>query len=465
MRKVKLGLLVVMLALLSSLLPLNVAAQDWEAIQDETVRRLSEYLAINTANPPGNEMRAAKYFAEWFKAEGIESEIFEVAPGRANLVARLKGNGSKKALILANHADVVNADASAWIVDPYSGDTVDGRIYGRGALDMKGLGMLQAMAFVILHREQVPLARDVVFVMTADEEVAFGGAEWLAGNQKELFDGADYILTEGGTNLVENGEVSFFGVDTAEKAPFWLRLIAEGTPGHGSRPKRDAASHRMARALARVVDWETPIVVIPGVEKFFRDVAVNESRERAGQFRNLKEAIKDEAFLRSLTESETMNYLLRNTVSLTVLEGAQQTNIIPNRVVAHLDVRLLPGEKPEDFMKQLRAVLADDSIQVEVITTPFREANESPTDNDFFRAVEATVEEIFPGTLVTTRMLSGATECSVFRPLGVDCYGVSPFLTSAEDLQGVHGNNENVSVENVRRGVRYLYKIVERIVR
>ncbi|MFQ5700508.1 MAG: M20/M25/M40 family metallo-hydrolase, partial [Acidobacteriota bacterium] len=348
------------------------AGIDWPRYQEETVDRLSHYLTINTANPPGNEMRATRYFKEWFAQEGIPSEVFEIAPGRANLVARLKGDGSKRPLIISNHVDVVNADSSAWKVAPFSGAIRDGRIYGRGALDMKGMGLLEAMVLVALHREGIPLSRDVVFVATADEEVGFGGAAGLVENKPDLIREAEFLITEGGQNLLEGKQVRFFGVDAAEKAPFWLRLVAEGTPGHGSRPKRDAASHRLVRALARVVDWETPITILPGVEKFFRDLARLEEPGRAEQFRHLRRAIEDPDFLRSLTEDDTTNYLLRDTVSLTVLKGAPQTNVIPGRAVAHLDVRLLPGRKPEEFLAQLREVIADPSIAIEVITDPFR---------------------------------------------------------------------------------------------
>lgn len=450
-----------------ALAPAGLSAQavDWPRYQQEAVERLSRYLQVNTANPPGNELRAARFFQEWFESEGIPVEVFEIAPGRANLVARLKGSGSKRPLILANHADVVNANPAGWRVDPFSGVIEEGRLYGRGAMDMKGLGLLQAMVFVILHREQAPLQRDVVFLMTADEEVEFAGADWLVEHKSNLLSEAEYIITEGGQNLVEGGEIQFFGVDTAEKSPFWLKLIARGTPGHGSRPKRNAASHRLARVLARVVDWETSVKIIPGVEKFFRDVAANESGPRAAQFRALRQAVKDTEFLRSLTENEVYNYLLRNTVSLTVLQGGPQTNVIPGEAIAHLDVRLLPGEDPQDFLAQLRAVIADPEIEIEQITEPFRPATESPADNELFRAIEATVEARHPGAIVTTRMLSGATECSVFRPLGVHCYGLSPFLTTRQDSIGVHGNNESVSVENMHYGLRFLYNVVARMVR
>ncbi|MCH7765114.1 MAG: M20/M25/M40 family metallo-hydrolase [Acidobacteria bacterium] len=444
----------------------SAAAQeiDWATYQDEAVRRLSRYLQVNTSNPPGNELAGAKFFQQWFEAEGIEVDIFEFAPGRANLIARLRGDGSKRPLILANHTDVVRANAEAWRVEPFSGAIVDGYMYGRGALDMKGLGLAQAMVFVLLKREQVPLARDVIFLMTADEEVGLDGAEWLVEHKRELLSEAEFLLTEGGQNLVEDGRIKFFGVDTAEKTPFWLRVRARGTPGHGSRPQRDAASHRLARAMARVVDWETPIHLLPGVEKFFRDVAPQESGERAWKFRHLREAIQEPEFLASLTGDGQYNYLLRNTVSLTVLRGSEQTNVIPGEALAHLDVRLLPGQKPEDFLEQLRHVMGDASLEIEPLL-PFRPANESSIDTDLFRAIEAAVEQEFPGSIVTTRMLSGYTESGLYRELGIASYGFSPFLLTREEGAGVHGDNESLSVENVRRGVRFLYQVVEPVVR
>ncbi|MFQ5662871.1 MAG: M20/M25/M40 family metallo-hydrolase [Terriglobia bacterium] len=446
-------------------LPLPGQEIDWAYYQELAVGQLRRYLQIDTTNPPGNELRAARFFQEWFGGEGIPVEIYEIAPGRANLIARLKGDGSKPPLILLNHMDVVSSNAARWRVDPFSGALRDGYIYGRGALDMKGLGLLQAMVMVMLKREGVRLRRDVLFVATADEEVAMQGASWLVENKRELLAQADYLLTEGGENLVEDGRIKFFGIDNAEKAPFWLRVRAQGRPGHGSRPLREAATHRLVRALARVVDWETPIKVLPGVEKFFRDLADQESGERAKQFRHLRQAVQDPEFLATLTNDEMYNYLLRNTISLTVLQGSKQTNVIPGEAVAQLDVRLLPGEDPQEFLAQLRAILADDSLEVEPIQEPFRGANESPINTELFRAIEAVLGRDFPDTVVTTRMLWGYTESGLFRELGIVCYGFSPFLRTRAEAATVHGDNERVSVENVRRGLRWLYEVVERLVR
>lgn len=438
---------------------------NWAPYQDLAVKQLQRYLQINTTNPPGNELAAARFFQEWFAAEGIPCQVYEFAPGRATLIARLEGDRSKRPIILLHHMDVVSSDPARWRVDPFSGAIVDGSLYGRGALDTKGLGLLEAMVLVILKREHVPLHRDVLFVATADEEVFVRGADWLVAHRRPQLAAAEYVINEGGDNLIENGRIRFFGVDTAEKAPFWLRVRARGRPGHGSRPLRDSATNRLIRALARLAAWETPIKVLPGVEKFFHDLAEQESGARAEQFRHLREAVQDPKFLATLTGDEMYNYMLRDTVSVTMLQGSQQTNVIPGEAVAQVDVRLLPGEEPEEFLRQLRAVMADDTLDIEPVSASFRPANSSPGDTELFHAIEAVVGKHFPGAVVTTRMLSGWTECQVFRQLGSVCYGFSPFLLTREEVATVHGDNERVSVENVRRGLRVLYEVVERVAR
>lgn len=438
---------------------------DWTAYEELALRQLQAYLRIDTTNPPGNELAAARFFQDWFTREGIPVEVYEFAPGRANLIARLRGDGSRRPLILLNHMDVVSSDPERWRVPPFSGAIVDGYLYGRGALDMKGEGLLQAVVFVLLQREKIPLQRDVLFVATADEEVAMRGAQWLLDNHRELLAQAEYLITEGGFNLVENGQVKYIGVDTAEKSPFWLRLRARGHPGHGSRPRRDSATHRLIRALARVEAWETPIKILPLVEKFFRDLAPLQPPARTEPFRNLRTSIQDSAFRNWLTSDPMYNFLLRNTVSITVLEGSKQTNVIPGEALAHLDVRLLPGEDQQAFLAELRRILADDTIAIEPIQEQYRQANMSPIENDLFAAIERAAARHAPGAVVTTRLLSGYTESALFRPLGSVCYGFNPFFLTAEENAATHGDNERISVENVRRGVRLLYDVVTSVVR
>src|SRR5215831_11597023 len=233
---------------------------DWKSYKTMAVDLMQQYLRINTSNPPGNEIAAAQFLKSVLAREGIQSQIFEYEVGRANIIARIKGDGSKRPIILLSHMDVVTADASKWRVDPFSGDVIEGSIYGRGALDMKSEGLLQLMTMIIIAREKPHLTRDVIFMATADEEVGDTGSIWMIGNKADLFKDAEYLITEGGDNLREGSSIKYVGVDVAEKAPYWLQLTATGEPGHGSRPIADSAPNRLIRAMDKIVGYETPSV-------------------------------------------------------------------------------------------------------------------------------------------------------------------------------------------------------------
>lgn len=420
--------------------------------------------AINTSNPPGNEIEAAKFLKKIFDQHGIENEIFEYKPGRANIIARLKGNGSKRPIILLSHTDVVTAEPASWEVDPFSGVIKNDAIWGRGALDMKGESLLHLMTMILLKREGPPLSRDVIFLGTADEEVDDEGSIWMIANKAALFNNAEYLLTEGGDNLLENGSVKIVGVDVAEKAPFWLRLTAKGLPGHGSRPVADSAANRLVRAMNGILDWETPLKLSPAVEQFFKDVGPLQPEPLRSQFANIAASLKDPAFVKWLSGQREYNFLVRNTISLTMLSGSKQTNVIPNTATCNLDVRLLPGESPEEFLKALRNVIADPSIQIENINR-FKAPNSSPIDTELFSLIARKTKENYPNAVVTTKMLSGYTESQLFRQLGIVAYGWAPIYTTPEEDEGVHGNNERISVKNVRQGTREFYEVVRDISR
>lgn len=439
-------------------------AIDWSRYQDMAVELMQQYLRINTSNPPGNEIEAARFFKKIFDQYGIENEIFEYKPGRANIIARLKGNGSKRPIILLSHTDVVTAEPASWKVDPFSGVIKDGAIWGRGALDMKGEGLLHLMTMILLKQEGPSLSRDVIFLGTADEEVDDEGSLWMIANKADLFKDAEYLLTEGGDNLLEGGSVKIVGVDVAEKAPFWLRLTATGLPGHGSRPVPDSASNRLIRAMNRILDWETPVKLLPAVEQFFKDVAPLQPEPLRSQFANIRESLKNPAFAKSLASQREYNFLLRNTISITMLSGSKQTNVIPNTATCNLDVRLLPGESPEDFLKALTAVIADPSIKIENINR-FKPPNSSPISTELFSLIARKTKENHPGAVITTKMLSGYTESQLYRQLGIVAYGWAPIYTTAEEDEGVHGNNERISVQNVRQGTREFYEVVKDISR
>ncbi len=438
---------------------------EWNALGDEAGALLSRYLRINTTNPPGNEIVAARWLATVLRRDGIESQVFEPAPGKANLYARLRGDGSARPLILLNHMDVVLASPEYWQVDPFRGAVQDGYIWGRGALDMKGEGIAQLMTMLILKRAGVPLKRDVIFLATADEEIGAGvGAGWFVENHADLIRDAEFLLTEGGTTRAnDRGGIDYFGVGTTEKSPFWLDMTARGTPGHGSRPTPDNPVHRLIRALDRIADWRTPLVVTPGVDRYFRDLSVLEpDSTRRRWFADIRAALRDSAAVRAITGDLTYNALLRNTISVTGLKGSDKTNVIPPLATAALDVRLLPGQEPAAFLVELQRVVGDTAVTFRP-QGPNWPATESPTDTEMFRAIEAAARARRPDALVTTPMLAGFTDSHFFRRIGIASYGLGPFPLTVSDSRGVHGNDERVSVEALRFGVRFLYDIVSRV--
>jgi len=433
----------------------------WPAYEDETVKLMGEYLRIDTSNPPGNELAAAEFFHRLFDQAGIQNTVYPYAPSRADIYAVIKGDGTLRPLIMLNHMDVVQADASSWRLPPFSGAILNGEMYGRGAQDMKDEGLLQAMVMVIAARQHLPLKRDLIFLATSDEEVNDTGSAWMLENHPEMVRGAEYLITEGGTNLINQGRGTIYEVGVGEKAPFWLRLTTSGRGGHGSIPIPDSAPDRLVKALARVADWQPPIRLLPSVEQYFRAIAGLEPEPRATQFRDIRKALQDPAFARSISRDEEYNYLLRDTVSLTVLRGGPQTNVIPDTAYAELDVRLLPGEDPNVFLDQLRSVLADDSIQI-TSANRFKPPNSSSTDTNLYRLIEQVVHQYNPQAIVAPALEGGYTESQMYRPLGITCYGFNTLEVTPEVDATEHAANERVPVEQLRRGVKILYELVAR---
>jgi acetylornithine deacetylase/succinyl-diaminopimelate desuccinylase-like protein len=442
-----------------------IPAERLQQYSDLAVQWTEEYLRIDSTNPPGNEMRAAAFFKKILDQEGIENQVFEYVPGRANLWARLPHTSAQaqRPIILLNHMDVVTSDPAHWKVPPFSGEIVEGSIYGRGAQDMKDEGLAQLVVMVMLKREKVPLDRDVVFLAVSDEEAAGTGTDWMIAHHRELLENAEFLINEGGENLLENGKVKYISVDVGEKSPFWLHVIAHGRPGHGSRPIADSAPNRLVRALDRITSYRAPLKVLPVVEEFLHDMAPYESPARARKFLNIRQAIQDEKFQEEIERDESLNYLLRDTISLTMLGGSEQTNVIPPDAWANLDVRLLPGEDPKQFLETIRRIVNDPDVTVEPENSEFRIANYSPTNTALFDAIREVSKQYFPGTPVVPRLTSGYTENQRYRPLGINCYGFSPYTATAEEGSTEHGNDERIRVEEVRRGPRVLFDVVARV--
>jgi acetylornithine deacetylase/succinyl-diaminopimelate desuccinylase-like protein len=442
-------------------------------ISDEHLREYSDlaegwmqdYLRVDTTNPPGNEMRAAEFFKRILDQEGIENRAFEIASRRADLWARIPHTtaDAKRPIILLNHMDVVTSDAAHWKVPPFSGELRDGYIWGRGAQDMKDEGLAQLVVMVMLKREKVTLERDVIFLAVADEEAMGTGSDWFIQNQRDWLGNAEFLVNEGGENLLENGKVKYVGVDVGEKTSYWLKVVAHGRPGHGSRPNADSAPNRLVHALNKILAYHTPLRVLPVVEEFLRDMAPYETPERAAYYRNVRKAIEDKKFQQEVEHDESLNFLLRDTISLTMLGGSGQTNVIPPEAWANLDVRILPGGDPKALMETLRRVVNDPDITIEPLEPEFRLANYSGTDNSLYAAIKQASAKYFPGTPVVPHITSGYTENQRYRPLGITAYGFNPYTATEEEGNTEHGNDERIRVEEVRRGPRVLFDVVVKV--
>ena len=436
---------------------------DWSALQREGVEVLRQYLRFNTSNPPGNELETARFLKGILEKEGIEATILDTAElgaGRANLYARLKGNGSKRAIALVQHMDVVPVTPSYWSVPPFSAEIRDGFIYGRGALDMKGEGVAHLMALIALKRSGVPLTRDIVFVANADEELGSTGGIVFVDRHADLLKDVEYLFTEGGANVYRNGKLEYYSVGVAEKRTFWQKLTVKGTPSHGSRPTRANPVPRLVAALDRIARYETPLHATPGVEKFFHDISRNYSGRQAGWLLDVKAALADREAREWILSDVYWNAILRNTISLTGLAGSNKTNVIPAEASAEIDIRLLPDQSPDSMLATLKRIVADTAVHFQTLLEP-KAPFESPVNTDLFRAVERAAKERDPKVFVTSSMMTGATDRPSYRKLGIIAYGLDPFRVEAADEQrGVHGNDERLSVENVGFGIRFLYDIL-----
>jgi acetylornithine deacetylase/succinyl-diaminopimelate desuccinylase-like protein len=440
----------------------RVSADHLQVYSDLAVTWMQQYLRIDTTNPPGNELKTASFMKNILDQEGIENQVFEYAPGRGDLWARLPHStaDARRPVVLLNHMDVVTSDASHWKFPPFSGEIKDGYLWGRGAQDMKDEGLAQLVALVMLKREKVALDRDIIFLAVSDEEADGTGTDWFIAHKPDLLGNAEFLINEGGENLLEHGKVKYVGVDVGEKTTYWMHVVAHGRPGHGSRPNRDSAPNRLVRALNRILAYRTPLRVLPVVDEFLHDMASSEPADRAREYRDIHKAITDKKFQDEVEQDESLNFLLRDTISLTMMGGSEQTNVIPPEAWANLDVRILPGGDPKAVLEAVRRVVNDPNVTVEPLNTEFRVANYSPTDTALFAAIRRVSSKYFPGTPVVPHITSGYTENQRYRPLGINAYGFNPYTATDEEGNTEHGNDERIRVEEVRRGPKVLFDVL-----
>lgn len=434
-------------------------APDFEEASREAVRLLQTYIRIDTTNPPGHERLAADFFHEIFEREGIENRIYDLGGGRANILGRLPGTGAGRPIILLNHMDVVPAEPSRWTVPPFSGEIRDGYVWGRGATDMKGTAICQLMTLLLLKRARVPLERDVLFLGTADEEEGReNGVQAMIDRFPDDLRKAEFALTEGNTLAVADGKTLSWDVDVTEKSALWLRVIASGKAGHASIPEPDGAVPRLIRGLARILDWETPVRLIPAVEEYFRQISGGESGTLRKALADPAAALKDPEAREALLADPFRNACLRATISITGLEGSDKINVIPGEATASLDCRLLPGDDPRRFLRELERVAADPTLRFE-LQGEVEPATESSIDTDLFRAILKARDRFEPRVPVLTPPLTSSTDATRLRQAGMVVYGFEPFHLSDDDDRS-HGDDERLSVANVRFGLEVTYAVV-----
>ncbi len=450
--------IVALILLFASPLAAQGPAIDYASLREETAQRLSEYIRINTSNPPGNELATARWLHDVLAKEGIRGTILdttELGPGRANFYAKLPGSGGGKGIALVHHMDVVTATPKDWTVDPYSGLVKDGHVWGRGALDMKGHGIIQLMALIALKRAGVPLTRDLVYVGNADEEIGGLGSRTFVEKHADLVKDIEYVLTEGADTRVQKGKVRWFGIDVGEKRTWWKKLIVKGTTSHGSVPLGDNPVERLVKAVNRIVAYETPVRLTPAVDRFFKAQARDETGQAKAWLSDAAAALKTKRGRAWLLSEPERNALLRATITPTVLEGSEKTNIIPQEASVELDIRLLPDEDTVAFRRTLERLIADPRVTIESIgdmAPPYS----APLDTEMFRAIERVAGRLLPGVPVATPMSAGATDRPYWSVAGPICYGVDPYLVELEESRySVHGNDERLSLENIEFGLKF----------
>jgi acetylornithine deacetylase/succinyl-diaminopimelate desuccinylase-like protein len=428
---------------------------DWAALGDENVDLLRRYLMLDTTNPPGNEIAGARFLADVLAREGIASEIAESAPGRANLVARLPGDGSLGGIVLHHHIDVVYADRRYWTVDPFGGVIADGYLYGRGALDMKSTGIAQLAAMLAIRRARIPLKRDLILLATADEEAGSAfGARFVAAERRAWLAGAEYALSElAGIEHDRAFQRPLGTIIISEKTGLPLKLTARSEPGHGSQPWPETAPHRLVRALARLLAAERPLRVLPEIAEYFRRLArVLPAGEAAG-YEDVETALREPSFRARFLGNRQHAALVRTTFAVTMLKGSEKINVIPPEAVADIDCRMLAGDEPAEIVAWVRDVIADERVEVSTIREP-KVPNLSPPDTELYKALADSLRARMPGTEVAPAILTGFTDNWVFRGLGLQGYGWSPFVLDAGEYRRIHGNDERISLDNVRAGAR-----------
>jgi acetylornithine deacetylase/succinyl-diaminopimelate desuccinylase-like protein len=444
--------------------PPTAAIADTSQVASDALGWLQNLIRINTTNPPGNELVAAKYIASILEKEGIRCEIFESTPGRGFLVARLSASAMpdpSKALLLLAHLDVVGVDKSKWSVDPFGAVIQDGYLYGRGAIDDKGMLAANLAAFIELKRAGVRLDRDVIFLAEGDEEN--GGETGIQFAVEKHWDkiAAGYAINEDGHVIVKDGKPVYIGVQTTEKVAMNLDLIATGTAGHASVPRKDNAVAHLAAAVAKVSTYEAPVQFNSVTRAFFEGLAPTQDEDTRKWLEALGSPDRGDHAARLLSdENPAWSAMLRDTVTPTMLQAGIRQNVVPSEARAVLNVRLLPGNQLEPLVGKLRTLINDPAVRIEVEPNGGEAAPSSSLTSELYETIARVSAQKFPGAPVLPYMSTGFSDSWELRMRSVQAYGLVPFPMTEEDWSREHGDNERIPVDAFRKGVDYLYAIV-----
>jgi acetylornithine deacetylase/succinyl-diaminopimelate desuccinylase-like protein len=444
----------------------QVPAVDWTKQHAEIMRHYRALVQIDSSNPPGNETAVVEYLKKTLEAEGIPTQVFALEPSRANLVARLKGNGRKRPILIFAHTDVVGVQREKWPLDPFGAVLKDGYIWGRGTADDRDVLVSNLMMMLLLKRSGAALDRDVIFLAEAGEEgTTQVGIDFMV-NQHFAEIEAEFALTEGGEATLDGGRVTVVQIATTEKVPRGVRLVAKGTSGHASAPRIDNALVHLSTAVSKLGTWVTPMRLNETTQAYFEGLARISPPEKAARYKGLTSPRQTTAIQRYLAQYEPVHYsMLRTSISPTILKAGFRVNVIPSEAEATLDIRALPGEDIPKLYEEMRRMIGDPAVTIEPLAGNARPASPpSRLDTEMFRVLEQTSKRLYPGSTTLPVMGTGATDMAQLRAKGVQCYGIGPATTDEDRTNyGAHSDVERLPESSLYRFVEFTWSAVTEV--
>jgi acetylornithine deacetylase/succinyl-diaminopimelate desuccinylase-like protein len=439
---------------------------DWKKQEAEIFEHYSNLIKLDTSNPPGNETLAANYLKGVLDREGIPAQVYELEKGRGNVVARLKGNGSKKPLLVMGHLDVVGVQRDKWTIDPFSATRKDGFIYGRGSIDDKDKVTSALMVILLLKRMKVPLDRDVIFLGEAGEEGSsnFGIGFMVKEHWPEIE--AEYAITEGGMTGERNGKVRYVQIGTTEKVGRGVTLVSTGQSGHASRPRPDNPVLHLAQAVSAVASQQPPMHLTDTTRAYFERLATVSTPEEADRYNHITDPVRGPAILAYLAEHEPRHSsMLRTTIAPTIIKAGFRSNVVPSEAEATLDIRALPDEDMPRFYDYMNKLIHDPQVKI-VSRRDSREVSPpSRFDTEMFHSFEAATKTMFPGAITLPTMGTGGTDNAQLRARGVQAYGFGPIIDeSDEGGGGAHADDEHLKESALYKEVEFLWRSVAPVV-